>query len=273
MRGSSALRRNEDAFSAGLREKRRDEGPYSRPQHLPAPVRIPGNLQIVPSTACGSSAPPPPPKEALATLWVGSLLPTVGDDDIFDAFAPYGFVSDVQISEQHSAAAGGMQAFVKYTSRSEATGALNASLNRQLLVRRKAVTCRWAKEDIVSVAQLRSAALNAAAVASPPPSFPQRLPQLPASVAGCNFTAPKLWLGNLPMGTTEDELRTVCRAHGCDLVDIIVHKKPSQYGQLSGFVRFKTQLETEIMLRAIKRGAIVIRGAVLKADWAKGTNM
>lgn len=208
----------------------------------------------------------------MATLWVGSLQPSVSDDDIFDAFAPYGFVTDVNLSEKQ-AAAGGLTAYVKYTFRDEAEAALSASLNRQLLVKGKAVMCRWADKDIVSLAQLKSAALSVqqqtpsvSSLTSAPPTFSSGH----SSVAGCNFIAPKIWIGNLPMGTSEVDLRSVCRGSGAELVDVIIHKKPSQYGQLSGFLRFKTQLETDMMLKAISSGAIVVRGAVMKADWAKG---
>mmetsp|Transcript_143826 Transcript_143826/g.374663 ORF Transcript_143826/g.374663 Transcript_143826/m.374663 type:complete len:250 (+) Transcript_143826:65-814(+) len=228
----------------------RGSGPYSR-LHLPPPVKVP--------------APPPgpaPATEAIATLWIGSLLPSVTDDDLFDSFAPYGFVTDVNMSEKQSSA-GGLSAYIKFTFRSEAEAALSASLNRQLLVKGKAVTCRWAQKDLVSLAQLKSEALKTASTASTPAV---------TNVAGSNYTAPKIWIGNLPMGTTEEDLRTVCRGVGGELVDIIIHKKPSQYGQLSGFLRFKTQLETEMMLRAISSGAIQVRGATLKADWAKGSN-
>lgn len=171
-------------------------GPYSR-LHLPPPVKVP--------------APPPgpaPATEAIATLWVGSLLPSVTDDDLFDAFAPYGFVTDVNVSEKQSSA-GGLSAYIKFTFRSEAEAALSASLNRQLLVKGKAVTCRWAQKDLVSLAQLKSEALKTTSTASTPAV---------TNVAGSNYTAPKIWIGNLPMGTTEEDLRTVCRGVGGELV-------------------------------------------------------
>lgn len=205
-------------------------------------------------------------------------MPTVTDDDLFDAFAPYGFVTDVNLKNATSSS-GQVEAFVKYSYRSEAEDALGASLNRQLKVKDKTVTCRWAQEDIVNLAQLKSEALSTAAAAA---SMAPPVTALRGSAAGSagsgafsqfagnNFTAPKVWLGNLPMGTTEDDVRKVCRAYGGEVVDIIVHKQPSQYGQLSGFLRFKTQVETDMMVQAIKAGAIQINGATLKADWARG---
>lgn len=247
-------------------------GPYGR--QLAPPQRIGGAA----AAAAGGAVPPPPPStpKAVSTLWVGSLVPSVTDDDIFDAFAPYGFVTDVNLKTATSSS-GQVEAFVKYSYRSEAEDALGASLNRQLKVKDKTVTCRWAQEDIVNLAQLKSEALStAAAVAAvAPPVITPRPGGAAGSgafaqFAGRNFTAPKVWLGNLPMGTTEDEVRKVCRAYGGEVVDIIIHKQPSQYGQLSGFLRFKTQLETDMMVQAIKAGAIQINGATLKADWARG---
>jgi len=248
-------------------------GPYGRSVHLPPPQKVTSSSTSTSVPAPSPSAPgAAPPADAVATLWVGSLQPSVTDDDLFDAFAPYGFVTDVNLTEQRSAA-GGPTAFVKYTFRDEAEAALSASLNRQLLVKGKAVMCRWADKDIVSLAQLKSAALSAqqqTPSASPLTSVPVGLNGAQSSVAGCNFIAPKIWIGNLPIGTNEDDLRKVCRGSGAELVDVIIHKKPSQYGQLSGFLRFKTQLETDMMLKAISSGAIMVRGAVMKADWAKG---
>lgn len=240
-------------------------GPYSKVQHLPPPQRAASSNATLPplGSVAAVPAPPPPQAEAVATLWVGSLLPSVTDDDLFEAFSPYGFVTDVNMMENQSPS-GQLQAYVKFTFRAEAEEALSGSLNRQLLVKGKAVTCRWAQQDLVSLAQLKSAALNAVSASSTQGSS--------TTAAGGNFTAPKVWIGNLPMGTTEADLTAVFRAVGGELVDIIIHKKPSQYGQLSGFLRFKTQLETEMMLRAISSGAIQVKGATLKAGWAKGTS-
>lgn len=204
-------------------------------------------------------------------------MQSVTDDDLFDAFAPYGFVTDVNLKTAASSSAQ-VEAFVKYDARSEAEEALGASLNRKLLVKGKNVTCRWAQEDIVNLAQLKTAhgltaALNpASAVASAPPTAASSGCGSGAfsQFAGRNFTAPKVWLGNLPLGTNEEDVRRVCRNFGAEVVDIIVHKSPSQYGQLSGFLRFKTQLETDMMVQAIKSGAIIVNGAILKADWARG---
>mmetsp|Transcript_107144 Transcript_107144/g.346011 ORF Transcript_107144/g.346011 Transcript_107144/m.346011 type:complete len:280 (-) Transcript_107144:140-979(-) len=239
-------------------------GSSSSLRAVPAPPSTPA-----PPSAFGVPAPPlgAPQGEAISTLWIGSLVPDVNDDDIFDAFAPYGFVTDVNMSEQQSAS-GGLQAYIKYEDRPEAEAALTASLNRQLLVKGKAVTCRWAPRNIVNLAQLKSAAVSAAqSVRQTISSIPERH----ANVAGSNYVAPKLWIGNLPIGTNENDVRKVCRGVGGELVDIIVHKKPSQYGQLSGFLRFKTLLETEMMMKAISSGAILVNGAILKADWAKGS--
>merc|ERR1712107_557457 len=95
-------------------------------------------------------------------------------------------------------------------------------------------------------------------------------PEKHPNVAGLNYIAPKLWIGNVPLGTTENDIRSLCKSFGGELVDLIIHNKPSQYGQLSGFVRFKTLLEMEMILRSICSGALVINGSALKADWARG---
>lgn len=236
-------------------------------QHLPPPQKL-GAAASAGTLASPVPAPPPPQEKAVATLWVGSLLPTVTDDDIFEAFAPYGFVTDVNMSDAPSSS-GQLQAFVKYTFRSEAEDALSASLNRKLLVKEKTVTCRWAEKDIVSLAEIKSAALKTAALSA---AVSASSSAGPSHIVGSNFTAPKLWIGNLPMGTTDNDVKSVCKAMGGEVVDIIVHKQPSQYGQLSGFMRFKTQLETDMMLQAISSGAVQVKGATLKADWAKGTS-
>merc|ERR1711879_1074823 len=75
---------------------------------------------------------------------------SVREDDLIGCFLPYGIVTDVRLSDKQSSA-GQVQAYVKFTHRAEAELALSASLNRQVLVKGKTITCRWAERDIESV--------------------------------------------------------------------------------------------------------------------------
>lgn len=66
-----------------------------------------------------------------------------------------------------------------------------------------------------------------------------------------------LWVGDLPQGTTDDELLTAFGVLGQVLV-AKVQWKASSMGTYSGFVRFATRAEAEVALTTVYEGGVFL---------------
>lgn len=203
----------------------------------------------------GVASAPKVPSGSITTLWVGSLQPSVTQDDLFDSFQKYGFVTDVKITAVQSATQ--YEAHVKFMLRDEANQALSASLNRKLLVKGKNVTCRWAQQDLVNAPVVQMPKTSTAGLLTPSSS---------ANEGG----AATIWLGNLPEACTEAEVRGAAAFLGGSIADVVLFSKnstgsgePNPYG--SGLVRFGNAIEADAFLRSVASRLVKIRGTVLNA--------
>lgn len=218
-----------------------DGVPYKIPDGVP--YKVPEGARAVPGGASSASV--------ITTLWVGSLQGSVTEDDVFDSFQKYGFVTDVKLTPVSSATQ--YEAFVKFMLRDEANRALGASLNRQLLVKGKNVTCRWAQQDLVNVDMVQMPTTSTPNILSPSSS---------ATEAG----AATIWVGNLPEACTEAELRSAAGMLGSNIADVVLFpgsSSGSPHG--SGLARFGNGVEAEAFLRVVASRMVKIRGTVLIA--------
>lgn len=237
--------------------------------------------------------------EEITTLWVGDLPAECSNDDLLYGFAEYGLLN-ASVSSR-LAASGARSGFVRFGSSHQAQAALNAAHGGMIAVGGQPVVCQWARQNsfsgatsdhIQSQPQHQAFAPPGGGFNMAPPArgkgYSKGYPvQGYAPVPPARYAPPvrpgwqvgplptawgediaTLWLGNLPEGTTMEEIASVFSETGTVLV-ASVSSKPSALGSFSGFVRLSNRSEAEFALASVTEGSILVQGAPCVARWAK----
>lgn len=90
------------------------------------------------------------------------------------------------------------------------------------------------------------------------------------SASGGEITT--LWLGNLPQGSTEDDVTMGFFTLGqWQVLATSVNRRASQ-GVLSGFIRFLHRVDAEQALMWVTAGNVVVNGVAIQAKWARNNS-
>jgi len=203
--------------------------------------------------------------EEITTLWIGNCLPNTTDADVAASMSQYGQLVSCFLMKKLSPQ-GQMSGFVRYSSRQQASFALDHIMNGQAIVKGSAISGKWATKNSKPLSDPALAASQAAMLAAASSTGLAPTPPPSATPVGDDITT--LWVGNVPFGTTNEVFQAALAPLG-EMVCCFLHKKLSPQGQMSGYARFNTKQEAATALQCFENGMLLISGVILKAKWAR----
>lgn len=229
--------------------------------------------------------------EEIATLWVGNVLQGTTDADMVVAFSPYGPLLCCFLLKKLSPN-GQLSGFVRYTSRGEASFAMEAVNAGLVVVLGSTIHAKWAQQNSQPLNHpIAAQPANLAALLPAVATFPQGQSLLPMQ---SQFVAPPLInpsvfasasvlppqaqageelmtlaISNVVQGTTDADMRGVFAQFG-RLVSCFLFRTPVRSsGTLSGFVQFASGQEAHAALSVLGGGTHAFNGAVLQVKWGR----
>lgn len=218
--------------------------------------------------------------DIITTVWVGDLPFETSDQDLLDNFAFMGNVMGASVSRK-PAASGVKSGFVRFASRAEGDGALQAAASGSIIVLGTPVTCQWARSNTTgglsggSSAPVQQYSQVGAVYKGAPKGVPKGASKGAPNKSWSYSPAPAIseelstiWVGNLPEGTSDMDLAGVFGQFGY-VVGASVRPRPSPMGSYGGFVRFANGHEANHALSVCSSGQVYVQSSALVAQWAK----